>query len=344
MISAELKLQAMAALNVNAYGLSNVLRSIARQKYVKFDELSDDDLNEHLEKVKQNLDKMDKIRKICEQNNYAGNVNFILSTVSHMHDPRCHTSDDIQNVENYFKVIREAAQKHRYCKRYVAEIPLDSKLLYCNDCVKIAQCYVCGNNLDGRMVLIDDERKFFCNNCHGVNVAKKNQGPGKCSVCGKWNEKRDQNARGKSHCSCSQQFYQKHNGSDGMRQQAKELGLKHGKTNIIRYNKSEQHREVAKIFGCKYGKQNLIRYNMSDEHREVVRRIGLTYGKDNLIRYARSIKGKHFKRIPNGARFHGSFNDAESFMTERFASMSTGRNTSASSNLPVPALNFLTDS
>lgn len=100
--------------------------------------------------------------------------------------------------------------------------------------------------------------------------------PGICIKCGKYNLSRDNNARGRDigygngewiaendildelgniivysgqecGCSCSKDWYNEHNGSEKMREQARQIGLKTGAIHLTAYNKSEAHKEEMKI-------------------------------------------------------------------------------------------------
>lgn len=182
-----------------------------------------------------------------------------------MHDARCHTGNAFNDVKNYFKIQEEVklekekprTRKIYKTKKHISEKPIC--WIFCENCGVPIQKHKRPNNL--------------CNLCARKLAIKKIKGPGNCSMCGKFNTERDQNARGKSDCSCSKDWFTKHNRSERMREQAGEVGKKFGRLALIAYNKSEKHREQVRELGKKVGFKNLIKYNVSDEHRETARRV-----------------------------------------------------------------------
>ena len=318
-------------LNLNGYGLSNVIKSIAKNKNKEFVEIVASDLDEYVESQDSENLFWEKIKSICEENNYKGNYKYIFSTVSRMKDEKFHTDDKIQNVINYFKIMNY----NKYLKENnLAELicnccnkPFIDKprTKYCPNCIVEVTCYECGKLL-GRFKIKNDDAKYYCDRCKGILSVKNNKKSGKCTNpnCGCYNKERDQNGRGrdigygigewisendildelgniivhfgeKCGCSCSKDFYQKHNSSDQMKEQASNLGKKYGKENIIKYNKSPKHRIIAAKLGPRNGKNALIEYNKSEKHRLTAKKIGLKYGIHNLHAYPSFIKENNCK-------------------------------------------------
>lgn len=79
---------------------------------------------------------------------------------------------------------------------------------------------------------------------------------GNCSICGIFNNVRDQNGRGKDLCNCSKDWYNKHNSSETMVNQAIKAGKEFGVKNLINYNKSDKHKITASKIGSKTWREN----------------------------------------------------------------------------------------
>lgn len=78
---------------------------------------------------------------------------------------------------------------------------------------QMGKCSICGNN----RILVDVSlRCQKCSEEQNQNIITKNKLSGKCSICGKFVENRDQNARGKE-CGCSSKWYRDHNNTDNMK-------------------------------------------------------------------------------------------------------------------------------
>ena len=132
----------------------------------------------------------------------------------------------------------------------------------------------------------EEKQKWICS--QGLKIkavstdelSKKSKAPENCSICGIYNKLRDQNGRGidigygdgewitnhdiidnnsgkiivcegqKCGCNCSQKFYQKHNSSDEMIKQAKNMVNKWNSSDefkefIIKHNQSEEMKKIS---------------------------------------------------------------------------------------------------
>lgn len=75
-----------------------------------------------------------------------------------MHDNRCHTSDPIQNVKNYFEIInyekylKENNLQRRICKCCNYEFIANKGEIYCKNCLVETVCCECKKPL-GRLLL-----------------------------------------------------------------------------------------------------------------------------------------------------------------------------------------------
>ena len=129
-------------------------------------------------------------------------------------------------------------------------------------------CRICGKEFEGAF-----RQRAICPECkekHGVG------GPGDCSICKTYNNKRDQNARGIDVCQCSSKWFQKHNSTPEMKAQAAKVfkdfyATEKGKKWLIEHNQSPKMRQQAKRAGLLYGPINMNKYNYSDLHKEKVK-------------------------------------------------------------------------
>lgn len=118
----------------------------------------------------------------------------------------------------------------------------------CKMHVYYKKCYYCGKWIKTSLgEILDPSSKLYCNKKCSV---RGNMLAGFCSKCGKFNTKRDQNARGKNMCSCSHDFMMKHNGSQAMREQASRVlkefyATEEGKAFRLKHNQSEKMRKQA---------------------------------------------------------------------------------------------------
>lgn len=167
-------------LNLNGYGLSNVIKSIAKKKNKEFAEIVASDLDEYIKSQDSENLFWEKIKYICDENNYQGNYKYIFSTISRMKDEKCHTDDKIQNVINYFKIMNY----NKYLKENnLAELICDCcknlfidkpRTKYCPNCIVEATCYECGKLL-GKFKIKNDESKYYCDVCKGILSVKNNK-------------------------------------------------------------------------------------------------------------------------------------------------------------------------
>ena len=101
----------------------------------------------------------------------------------------------------------------------------------------IPKCTNCGKELVNRRISqkeIDNNKRYFCSSrCQYIFIVKQNKSSGNCSICGIFNQVRDQNARGISDCNCSTEWHIKFANSD----------LNKGKENIKIWNNSEKGKE-----------------------------------------------------------------------------------------------------
>ena len=183
---------------------------------------------------------------------------------------------------NYKNYLAKCGLKEKECKECHNIFIGTKNEKYCKNCLKEAKCCECGKNLRYKIVKSDDSKRY-CNICKSRKAKEMNQASGLCTTCGKYNLFRDQNGRGRDidygngkwitkedivirvkdknnsigyklitikkgticGCSCSKDFYNKHNSSNKMKEQTRELGLKQGPITITNYNKSEKHKETA---------------------------------------------------------------------------------------------------
>lgn len=297
MLSTDEKQYYQEVLQINTYGLSNIIRNIAKKKNKDFYKIDRNDLEEYVDSQNDENAFWDEIFKICEENNYSGNKKFILNTISHMKDKRCHTDDKIKNVKNYFEImkynqyLKENKLSELICQCCGKKFLDKPNTKYCQECWVDSYCCECGVNLN-RKKFKNDNKDYYCNSCKGKKSVESNKKSGNCTKCGINNVLRDQNGRGKDGienggCNCSQDFYNKHNSSPKMRYQGKKAlqdfyKTEKGQEFIIEHNQSDKMRQQAVEVGKKYGSINITNYNKSEKHKEIARIIGLTYGIKNL--------------------------------------------------------------
>ena len=171
MLSLENKEKLCSILNVNMYGLSNIIRNLSKKLNKNFNDVDMNDLYIYINSQDEKVF-WDEIFKICEENNYKGNPKFILNTVACMKDERCHTNDKIQNVKNYFEImnynnyLKENHLSELTCQCCGKKFLDKPNTKYCQDCWIEVTCCTCGKKLN-RLRLKNDEENYYCNECKG---------------------------------------------------------------------------------------------------------------------------------------------------------------------------------
>ena len=100
---------------------------------------------------------------------------------------------------------------------------------------------------------------------------------GLCSNCKTWNAERDQNCRGRSHCNCSQNFFNWLNTSKPMVEQAR----RQGKSNVSK-KICPIHGEATFISG-----KCIICHNQKENMVKQAREVGYTLGSKNISKFNR---------------------------------------------------------
>lgn len=139
-------------------------------------------------------------------------IKIILNEENNSLDVNCTDCNNVihyeirqRNIKEPPYYCRSCAQKHKhFSKEALQNISAGAKKR-CGEgiCTK-CKCFAFKRNASG-----------LCSDCFSYikNIATNQKLPGTCSICGKKNTVRDQNGRGKDNCSCSIDFYQKHNKS-----------------------------------------------------------------------------------------------------------------------------------
>ena len=189
----------------------------------------------------------------------------------------------------------------------------------CGLCKIIITCYNC--NKDFEFVLAqtglqyNKDREFrqkIINKDKSLNDLKiicpkclKNNNPGYCSICGKYNKERDGSNRGRDigygigiwydenneecGCQCSKNFYIKHNSSKEM----KDISSKNAKKNFLP-KQEEWKNGNTKCTKCKRINKEL---DQCGRGKDVIYGNGQTIKEDNLIKNIIKLKNKNIKPI-----------------------------------------------